>query len=61
MDKKWFLSKTLWVNAFLFVAAVAANFGFIGELPADWEVFVLPAVAGINLLLRFITKVPVTL
>lgn len=61
MEKKWYASKTLWVNVFLFIAAVAANFGFVGDLPADWQTFVLPVVAVINVLLRLITKVPVTL
>ncbi len=53
--KSWYLSKTLWFNALAFVVAVAASFGFSGELPANTEVYVLPVVAAINFGLRFLT------
>ena len=54
--KKWYESKTVWVNVFLFISAVLSAFGFVGELPADWEVFVIPVIAVINIILRFVTK-----
>jgi len=50
--KKWYASKTFWFNVLALVVAVAANFGFTGELPAEWGVFVPAVVIVINLLLR---------
>jgi len=52
MDAKHFLaSKTLWVN----LAFLAANYG--GYLPAEYAAVVVPVA---NLLLRLLTKQPVT-
>jgi len=50
--KKWYSSKTFWFNVLALVVAVAANFGFTGELPAEWGVFVPAIVILINLVLR---------
>ena len=61
MEKKWYASKTLWFNALAFIVAVAAQFGYESELSADLQAFVLPVVFLINLVLRFITKEPVSL
>jgi uncharacterized membrane protein len=54
--KSWYQSKTLWFNSLAFIVAIAAAFGFSGELPANLEVYVLPVVAAINFGLRFITN-----
>ena len=50
--KKWYASKALWVNLLALVVAVAAEFGYSGELPAEWGVFVPAIVIVINLILR---------
>ena len=50
--KKWYASKALWFNVLALVVAVAAEFGFTGELPAEWGVFVPAIVIVINLILR---------
>ena len=54
--KKWYWSKTVWFNVLAFVVAVAAAFGFDGSLSDDIAVYVMPAVAVINLILRFVTN-----
>ena len=50
--KKWYASKALWFNVLALVVAVAAEFGYSGELPAEWGVFVPAIVIVINLILR---------
>ena len=57
--KKWYTSKTLCFNVLALVAIVAASFGYTGEIPAEWAVFVPAIVALINICLRFVTKQPV--
>lgn len=61
--KKFYASKTFWFNVVAFVLAVgipvAGQFGYTGEIPADWAVFVVPAIALVNLILRFLTKEPI--
>ena len=57
--KKWYTSKTLWFNSLALFAVVAGSFGFSGELPAEWAVFVPAIVAVINVILRLVTKEPV--
>lgn len=50
--KKWYLSKTLWVNIIAVVAMAIQNAtGY--ELSPEMQVYIL---AGINFLLRIITK-----
>ena len=56
--KSWFLSKTLWFNVLALLTMVVASFGYTGELPAEWAVFVPAIVALVNLVLRFATKQP---
>jgi uncharacterized membrane protein len=60
-SKKWWTSKTLWFNFLAFVVAVATGFGYTGELPEDWAVFVPAVIAVINLILRWVTKQPISL
>jgi len=58
--KKWYESKTLWFNVLALVVAVAANYGYTGELPSEWGLFVPVIVIIINLILRLVTKQPLT-
>ena len=50
------VSKTMWFNGVAFILAVLIAVlegqGFTGELPAEWALFVLPVVTGVNLVLR---------
>jgi len=58
MGKKFYLSRTFWVN--LIAAAVLIYQGVSGHefvLPAETQAVIL---AGINLVLRAITKEPIT-
>lgn len=49
MNKRWYASKTLWVN----LIAIAGIVFFGGQLPAETVTIIL---AVINFLLRLITK-----
>ncbi|MGI0075829.1 MAG: hypothetical protein ACREAU_00290 [Nitrosopumilaceae archaeon] len=52
MGKKWYASKTLWVNAIAVAAMFAQNkFGYV--MTADMQV---QALAVINMVLRVVTK-----
>lgn len=57
--KVWWKSKTLWFNVLALVALVAANWGYTGQLPGSWQVFVPVAIALVNLILRLVTREPV--
>jgi hypothetical protein len=61
--KKFYASKTFWFNTLALVLAVGlpvlSQYGYTGEVPAEWGVFVIPAIALVNLVLRFITKEPI--
>ena len=58
--KKWYASKTVWFNVVAFLLAVAlpvlSQYGYTGEVPADWALFVVPVIALVNMVLRFVTK-----
>ena len=54
MNKKWYTSKTLWVN---FLGIVGIAFFGIGEIPPE---LLAMGLAVINMILRWITKGPVT-
>jgi hypothetical protein len=57
MSKKWYLSKTLWVNAIAIAALIAqAQLGFV--MSGEEQVAIL---AVINLILRVVTKEPLSL
>ena len=53
MNKKWYTSKTLWVN---FITIIAIAFFGIGTVPPE---FLAMGLALINMILRWITKAPV--
>lgn len=61
--KKFYVSKTIWFNGLAFLLAVGlpvlANYGYTGEVPSALGVFVIPAIALVNLVLRFVTKEPI--
>lgn len=55
--KKWFASKTLWVNAIGLVIMLVDHFAGIKAIPAD---VAAAALAVLNMLLRIVTSKPVT-
>lgn len=55
-SKSFFLSKTEVFNILALVVSLASAFGYTGELPAEWAVFVPAAVALINIVLRLFVK-----
>ena len=61
--KKFYASKTFWFNVVAFVLAVGipvlGQYGYTGELSPELGVFVIPAIALVNLILRFATKEPI--
>jgi hypothetical protein len=62
VGKKFYLSKTLWFNVLWFVVYVAGAYGFDEFLPDQAvQTLALAAVAGLNLILRFVTRGPVEL
>ena len=56
LAKKWYTSKTLWFNVLALIVAVAANYGYTGELPAEWGLFVPVIILVVNFILRLVTK-----
>lgn len=56
-DKTWFLSKTLWVNAIALVAMVVQGITGNEIISIELQATIL---AVINMILRFVTKKPVT-
>ena len=62
MDKKWYVSKTLWANVIAGFATVSTAFGLDLGLDADTQVAVVGGVmAVLNIVLRVITKGGVTI
>ena len=62
MGKKFYASKTLWVNGISLVVAVLLGLGFVDlELNPDIEQFVAPLIFLVNIVIRFLTKEPVEL
>ena len=62
MEKKFYKSKTLWVNGISLVVAVLLGLGFVDlELDPDIAQFVTPLIFLINIVIRFVTKEPVEL
>lgn len=52
VKKKWYLSKTMWVNAIAVVALGIQN-AFGWEISPEIQAY---ALAGINIILRIVTK-----
>lgn len=59
--KPIYKSKTFWFNLLAFIAAIAGAFGYSGQVPEEWKVFIPAIVALINIVLRTVTKEPVRL
>jgi len=58
--KKWYESKTIFVNALAFAAAAAAAFGFDLGLTAEVQAEIAVGVmAVVNVVLRFVTRTAV--
>lgn len=51
-------NKTFWFNMLALAVAVAGHFGYIGELPDEWAVFVPAIVAIVNILLKYLANKP---
>lgn len=61
MDKKWYLSKTLWVNIIGGLASASTAFGFdLGLTPENQVAVVGGVMAIINIVLRIVTTGGVT-
>jgi len=61
MSKKWYTSKTLWFNGLALVVIIATAFGFADFKAApEVEQIGMVVITIVNLLLRFVTKEPVT-
>jgi len=57
MNKPWYLSKTLWVNAITMVIAIInANMHF---LPVEWTTYGVAVVSALNVILRLLTGQPI--
>jgi len=59
MGKKWYASKTFWFNIVALTAMVLRQFGYTGELPDEWAIFVPVIVAVVNMILRLFTQQPI--
>ena len=55
--KKWYLSKTLWVNALMFGGVLIMTFTGVDVLNAEMQAGIL---VGVNALLRMITNEGIT-
>jgi hypothetical protein len=51
------LSKTLWVNLLVLAAALLADPVIQGAFPR-WKDYILPLLAAVNIVLRFVTSQP---
>lgn len=52
-NKKWYLSKTLWANLLMFIGVAVLEVTGSDALNAELQASIL---AGVNILLRLITK-----
>lgn len=59
VTKPWFASKTIWVNAVAFIAAITAGLGLdLGLTPETQASIVGGILAVINIYLRTVTDTP---
>jgi len=56
--KKWWSSRTIWVNVLTAVGTVGAQLADV--LPAEWGAKLLAGLAIVNVVLRAITTKPIT-
>lgn len=60
-SKKWYASRTLWANVIAGGAAVGTAFGLELNLDAETQTAIVGGImAVVNIVLRFMTKAPVT-
>lgn len=60
MDKPFYQSRTFWFNALFVIVALAGYFGFTDYQPdANTAELAAVLIAVVNLVLRFITKMPI--
>ena len=60
MGKKWYMSKTLWANGLMVLAAVLEAAGVTNVLTPEVQAEVIAVVMGVvNMVLRFVTTEPV--
>ena len=52
-DKKWYYSKTIWANGLMFLGSLVLQFSGSDLLSLDVQASIM---AGVNVLLRAITK-----
>ena len=58
--KKWYMSKTVFFNILAIVVIVANAFGFVDfQLGTEGNDIAMFIILGVNITLRFITKVPI--
>lgn len=55
MDKKWYRSKTIWLNLIAFVLSVVAQ---LQQIDMNWEYFTI-MIAVLNIAMRFVTTDPI--
>ena len=61
MDSKpFYLSKTMWANAMVILAAILGSTGVVDILPGEQSELVAGGLALVNVILRAVTKGPVT-
>lgn len=60
-SKKWYASRTLWVNIVAFVATITGIFGLDLGLDSEAQAtFVAAIMSIVNIILRFDTKTEIT-
>ena len=60
-SKKWYTSRTLWVNIVAFIATITGIFGLdLGLGPETQATFVAAIMSIVNIVLRFDTKTAIT-
>ena len=61
MEKPFYASKTLWVNAVMLVATISSAFGLDLGLDPETQVAIVGAIMGVvNIGLRLITKASIS-
>jgi hypothetical protein len=61
MEKPFYASKTLWTNIVMLVATVSTAFGVDLGLNPEAQIAIVGTVMSVvNIILRFVTKTPIT-
>jgi fluoride ion exporter CrcB/FEX len=59
--KRWFHSKTLWVNVIGTLIAILSLTEFMAVIPKEWTPSILLVIGVLNIILRSITTQPIGL